>query len=103
MDNNLLESLTSRYRNVPNANKFIIACFVIFDEEQPKKIKNFINSIFSNNQLHDCEYQTIAKLSAHFWNIAKTKIEQDDYRGHIYSSVTASKLRCIARFMEKND
>jgi hypothetical protein len=55
-----------------------------------------------NNNITECTPEIFYGLSAHWWNVAKTKLDLEDYKNHIYSSMTAAKLRCIAKFMEKN-
>ncbi len=95
-------ALIERYSNYELSNQFILACFEVFKGEKEKIIVNFIKYTFLNNDIQDCSYLAFRRLASHWLNVSKDKLESEDYRNHIYASVTAAKFRCVSRFLESH-
>jgi len=100
MDQKLIESLSNKYKDYENSDKFIIACFIVFEDDKPASVKSFIERTFSANNFAECTSGVFYSLAAHWLNISKSKLDLEDYKNHVYSAITSAKLRCIAKFLE---
>lgn len=99
MKEDLKQKLIEEYKEYKYSEAFIECCFEVFLETKPSTVKQFIKNHFLNYDY--AGYSLIKKCSAHWNNIAYTKLNAYDYSNYMRSLITCGKYRMVAKEMDK--
>jgi hypothetical protein len=102
MEQKLIDELVKQYECYNGSAVFIYAAFESLNFMQPKNIKSFISYSFQSNIFKDFSTLTFKGLSAHWNNVAYSKLNVGDYQGYSYASQTCRNFRIITHFLENN-
>jgi hypothetical protein len=99
MEQETIEKLISKYANYENSRQFILASIELFNNLDSKQIKSFIEQTFTNNNLGNCYSGVFFGLGKHWYNIAQTKLDNNDFNSYIRSMSTSARFNAVAKFL----
>ena len=99
MEQQTIEKLINKYADYENSRQFILASVEVFQNMESRQLKNFIEQTFANNNIEGCYSGTFYGLGKHWYNVAKTKLELNDFGSYLRSMSTSAKLTAIAKFL----
>lgn len=98
-----MEELKKQYQNYKYSDLFIECAFKSLQFRKEKDIKGFIKSFFVINNIDNCEVSTIMRLSAHWNNVAYSKLQNECYQDYSFTMMNVINLRIIAKEMSLYD
>jgi hypothetical protein len=99
MEQETIEKLIAKYYSYDNGKEFILASIELFSNLDSRSLKNFIEQTFTNNNIESCYGSDFIKLGKHWNNIAKTKLELNDYSSYLRSMSTSARFYAIGKFL----
>ncbi len=99
MEQENIEKLITKYHNYDNSMEFILASIELFNNLDSRSIKSFIEQTFTNNNIESCYAVDFFRLGKHWHNVAKTKLELNDFGSYLRSMSTSARFYAVGQFL----
>ena len=99
MEQETIEKLITKYSAYENSRQFILASIELLNNLDSRSVKTFIEQTFTNNNIESCYSNVFFGLGKHWHNVAKTKLELNDFGSYLRSMSTSARFYAIGKIL----